>query len=136
MAAKPPYTPPTVDEFVAAYPQFDTGLEGEDAIQAALNQAGRFVDNTWLEGDYTTAYMLMTAHLLTISQNATASGGQVAGQLSSVSIGGITERYNTPAAAPASSMAATLLVSTPYGLQFKQMLKMNFPPWEVVGGIV
>lgn len=114
-----PYTAPTNDEFIAAFPEFqDTD---ETLITNALARGGRNVDTEWFEDDYQTGYMLYAAHLLTVGQNAADSGGQ-AGNIASESLGPISVSYTKTEAAGSDP---TGLGATSYGQQYYNLLKQN-----------
>jgi hypothetical protein len=106
-----PFTPPTPDQFVTRFPEFDGQ---DDAITAALAEANRAVDDSWTEGDYQNAYMYFAAHLLALAEN-TGSGGAA---ISSESLGPISVSYKT-------SSSASALASTSYGAQYARLLRLN-----------
>lgn len=79
------YVLATLDEFLARFPEFD----GQDeAIEFALTEAARSVDDSWIEADYKTAHMYMAAHLLTAGEIA-SSGKEIASE----SIGPLSVSY-------------------------------------------
>ncbi len=59
------YTAPTVSDFRAAFPAFTDPPVTDDTVQFWLTRAGRDVDESWTEGDYTFAIMVRAADLMT-----------------------------------------------------------------------
>jgi Protein of unknown function (DUF4054) len=115
------YDPPTVEQFVAKFPEF-TGRDA--AITVALAEAGRSVDNTWTAGDYPTAIMYLAAHVMTVGDSMGAGGG--AGEIASESLGPISVSYAK------TSGDKSLYSSTQYGLFYRRLLKKNVPAIAVV----
>jgi hypothetical protein len=112
-----PYTAPTRDEFIAAYPEFED-TEGT-LIDNALARGGRNVDTTWFEDDYQTGYMLYAAHLLALNEIAADTGGE-GGNIASESLGPISVSYSKSATADPTGFGVTS-----YGQQYYNLLKLN-----------
>jgi hypothetical protein len=123
------YDIPTVDDVIARVPELaDTS---SDVFELVLLEAQRRVDTTWLEGDYTTALIYLTAHLASIANQTVESGGDTSSQLiTSESLGRISLSYGTGGAAAAVSPSG--LQATSYGLLFLGLVKRNFPAVLVV----
>jgi hypothetical protein len=112
-----PYTAPTRDEFVAAFPEFED--TGPTLVDNALTRAGRNVDTSWFEEDYQTGLMLYAAHLLAKDELAADSGG-LGGSIKSESLGPISVSYGSEGAADPTGFGATS-----YGSQYYDLLKLN-----------
>lgn len=54
------YSPPTTSDLKARYPAF--GPVSDENIQYWLTDAERFVDQSWMEGDYSPALIAVAAH--------------------------------------------------------------------------
>jgi hypothetical protein len=107
------YTPPTVDSFYTRFPEFAD--KDEELVQMLLDEAGRFVDNSWIEADYAPAIRLLAAHFL----QASANGSSSSGESETISVGPITIRS---ASKNGSSFSFD---STPYGVLFEQLMRSN-----------
>lgn len=59
------YVEPTAAHLIAAFPEFADVPKA--TIDNYLRRAARSVDDSWLEGDFADARMLLAAHLMTIS---------------------------------------------------------------------
>lgn len=70
------YEEPTVAEFQARFPKFQDTPDA--TIQAALDEAALFVDNSWPESFYKTAKMLYACHVLTLEGQGTGGESQMA----------------------------------------------------------
>lgn len=121
------YDVPTVDDVIARFPELaDTN---EDVFDLVLLEAQRRVDTTWLEGDYTTAIIYLTAHLASLANQTVSSGGDASAQfITSESYGRISLSYGTNGVIINSSGLQT----TPYGQLFAGLVKRNFPAVLVV----
>lgn len=106
------YTAPTLAEFQVRFPEFEDSED--EAVQFALDDAGRLVGQSWLkEGDYKAGIQLLAAHFLQVSGGAYDSGG-----LRSFSVGAISVTY-------ADSKVLAELGTTSYGSRYMQLLKLN-----------
>jgi len=116
-----PYTLPTVSDFRDRFPEFDS--KADTQVEAAITDASRRVDNTWIEGDYQTAILYLAAHLIAVA-DAAASGG---GVIQSERIGPISVTYAVDASTKPGQLA-----STSYGQYWAELNRLNNPPIEVI----
>lgn len=104
---------PTVDQFLARFPQFEGS--SEETIQALLNEAVNYVDDRWTEADQQPAILYLVAHMLQVEEEQIAGGA-----IASESFGPISVSY-------ARNTETNVMKSTVYGQRFLQMAKRNFP---------
>jgi Protein of unknown function (DUF4054) len=133
------YTFPTVDDFRAKFPEF---ADLDDAyIQILLDDAGRAVDQTWTEGDYTNAILFLAAHyheldlMATTASDATAEGVPAGQTITSEHIGPISISYGKTGAGTSSGSGgahASTLDSTVYGQRYQDLLIKNIPAVLVI----
>lgn len=117
------YVAPTVAELKAAFPRFDAVAEA--TVQLWLDRAGRDVGETWTEGDYAHAIMLMAAHLMTTEGLGTGAEAEAAaagasgfqrmrsGSLELERAAGTAAERNNP------------LLATTYGKRFVELARKN-----------
>lgn len=98
------------------------------AVEFAIEEAARNVDDTWLPLDQALALMYYAGHVLmiTLSRAESASGQQV----TSERIGEINLTYKTPT--QPTEADASDLTTTPYGIKFRDLARRNFPAVVVV----
>jgi Protein of unknown function (DUF4054) len=132
------YIFPTVDDFRAKFPEF---ADLDDAyIQVLLDDAGRAVDQTWTEGDYTNAILFLAAHYHELDLMASAGSdapaeGVPAGQtITAEHIGPISVTYGKANGGASSSTGAhaSSLDSTVYGQRYQDLLIKNIPAVLVI----
>lgn len=116
------YTPPTVDDFAAAFPEFDEIVDA-DAASAALTLAARFVDETWIEDDYATAILYLAAHFASVGLANAQSAGQE--KIEAISIGPLSIKYGK-------QISSTDLLSSNYGGVYLSLRRRSHPPIAVV----
>lgn len=110
------YTPPTLDEFLERFPEF----EGQDAaIEFALLEAALQVDDSWPDAYRSIGVQLLTAHLVQSGADA-ASGREIASE----SIGPFSVSYF--------KSDKTWQESTGYGVRFAAIARNLFPAVLVV----
>lgn len=121
-----PYTPVTPTQFKAAKPQF--AAVNDPIVQSYLDMAGRFVDRSWTEGDYQTAIIAMTCHLMTLDGLGTDpdSQSQATGsaQFQTIRSGELTLTRFRAAAGETTSYLGWL-AQTACGRFYAVLLKMN-----------
>lgn len=118
------YTAPTAASFKVRFPAF--AAVADAAVTAALAEAARQVDNTWLEGDRANAEMFYAAHILTLDGLGTSSEAQLAG-FKRLKVGPLElER------AEVKGQTFGALGSTSYGQRFMLLRKQNHPAVLVV----
>jgi hypothetical protein len=114
------YTAPTAAELKAKFPAF--AAVDDTVVNAALSDAARMVDESWLEGDFKNGRMLYAAHTMTLDGHGTGSdlaGYQMAG-LKSIQSGSLSATFDNGAAGGGSSLA-----TTSYGRRFLELLRVN-----------
>lgn len=113
-----PYVIPSASDLKARFPAFNTVADA--AIETAISDASRQVDQTWCEGDYTTAIMLLAGHNLALDGHGSSREVQLLG-FKRVKVGPLElER------ASGSSSEAGSLSSTSYGVRFAELRRLNF----------
>lgn len=113
------YTAPTVEEFRTKFPEFTDADYSDAAVEAALNEAARSVDESWTEGDFKNARMYLAGHYLSVLQSAGVSLGQ--DNLKALSIGPLSLTFGD-------KVSFSEFSSTPYGQQFRLLQKKNIGP--------
>ena len=121
------YDAPTVAEFKTRFPALVVG-KSDPLIQMFLSEANRSVDNSWLEGDYKNAIMLLAAHNMTMEDAAAGSSGGGSGSIgvSSESFGGMSISYDKSDSSN-DDAAKSEWGATEYGRRFYRLLKLNKP---------
>lgn len=125
------YTVPTPDDLKAMFPAF---ASVDDAtVGAWLTRAQREVDQSWPEGDYSYALMLVAAHLMA------SNGIGIASELSGLPEG-VTDVHSgsfsmSISADAAKAASAGGYGSTRYGREFAALLKRVKGGPRVTGGI-
>ena len=117
-----PYEAPTVADLQARYPAFADVADA--TVQIWLNDAARFVDETWLEDDYQPATMAYAAHSMALLGIGAPTG---AGALPA----GVTRFKSGAMDVTLSDSAASIaarggLDATVYGREFKLLRRRNF----------
>lgn len=113
-----PFVPPTYQEFIVAYPEFED--VDQPVVLRALAVGGRNVDDSWIEADFAPAIMLYAAHVLTFGQNAIDSGGSGA-RIVSESLGPISVQYERIG----TQFDENYLGTTSYGIEYTVLLRQN-----------
>ena len=120
------YTDPTPADLRARFPVFSA--LSDPVIQGAINEAGRRVDETWPEEDFTLAKLLYSAHVLTLDGLGTGKEAQMIG-FKSVALGPIKLDLNV-----IDRVQAGTLQSTTFGVRFLEMVEANFAGGTVAVG--
>lgn len=108
------------------FPEFATVDDG--LIEIVMAEAGRWVDESWLEIDRDPALLHLTAHLLA-SQGAIGQGmSPVSGAPVSRKLGDATNTYANRAGA----LSPGDLAGTAYGQHYMRLLRANHPAVAVV----
>lgn len=113
------YTAPDASDFSTKFPELSALIDDDDKVDAAILEAGRSVDNTWLEGDYATAILYLAAHILTVGIAAIDSVGQE--KIKSLSIGPLSITFGE-------AVNFEDFSSTPYGQAYLSLARKNHPP--------
>lgn len=111
------YEPPEVADFVARFPEFDEQADA-GAVQAALDLAGRFVDDSWLEEDYEEAYLQLAAHFVGVGLANAQSVGQE--KIEAISIGPLSIRYGK-------QISSSDLATSNYGSVYAMLRDKSHP---------
>jgi hypothetical protein len=124
------HTAPTIIEFRARFPEFRRTPHGR--ITAIFAELAVEVDTTWVEADYKTGLMYLTAHKLVMedANNTGASAALGQGPLKSQSFGDASETYATASEGGAGSSSEYDL--TVYGRNWLRLLRRNSPRVLVV----
>lgn len=116
------YTDATADDLQTAFPKF--AAVADETVEFWLTQARRSVDETWTEGDYAMAQMLLAAHLMTLEGLGAGTEAELAGQglsdFKSVRSGS----FSFDRGSNTTSSSGTL-ASTSYGQRFLALAKIN-----------
>ncbi|MDO8800052.1 DUF4054 domain-containing protein [Phenylobacterium sp.] len=118
------YTTPTAADLKAKFPTFAAVADG--VVTSAITDANRQVDESWLEGDYANAIMLLAAHNLALDGHGASREIQLLG-FKRVKVGPL----ELERAASSSDAAAGSLGSTSFGVRYAELRRLNFS-----GGIV
>jgi hypothetical protein len=124
------YAVPTPGNLVAAFPEF--GSVSGATIQTYLDRAARSVDESWTEGDFGFARMLLAAHFMTLAGlGATAAAEGFANgsdEFRAITSGSLrVERFDQSKGGG--------YMTTRYGRQFRDLLRANRGGARVTGGI-
>ena len=128
-----PYTAPTPAELQARYPAF--AAVADETIQVWLTDAEAWVDTTWLIDDYQPAIMALAAHNMALLGIGTATGAAAIPA-------GVTRFKSgqmdvTVSDSLASATGRGDYGSTPYGREYKRLLRRNFSgPRSIVAGTI
>jgi hypothetical protein len=107
---------PDQDAFLTRFPEF-ADYDG-DIVDAALEEAARWVDDSWLDGDFQIAIMLLAAHILFVG-----GGDSIAGS-TTLKIGPFTESFKAGGDKWADASS--------YGQRFIQLRRVNHPQIMVI----
>lgn len=105
------YTAPTVSDFQARFSEFED--VDDDVIQATLDEAARFVDDTWVDADRFNGNLFLAAHYI-----QTAAGAYDTGGLQSITVGSISVTYSQ-------IKGIASLDKTSYGTRFRTLQSLN-----------
>jgi hypothetical protein len=123
-----PYTTPTYEEFITRFPIFED--KEKPTVEALLAEAATQIDNSWVETDYQSAIMYLTAHLLATDNSGEGEeveiGGANNGVIASESFGPMSVGYATGGASGSLS-SSDQYGSTVYGRRFLALLRKNKP---------
>lgn len=122
-----PYEQLTPARFKQLKPQF---AEVDDEVVAQyIALASRFVDQTWLEADYETAWVAMTCHLMTIDGLGTSTEAELASaggsRVTSLRSGSLSLTFATSSKAPSEDEFSSWLGETACGRFYRVLLRLN-----------
>lgn len=121
-----PYTLPTFTTFKERFAEFAAVADAR--VSAVIGEAARFVDESWLENDYTPAINFLTAHMLVLEGvlNPTpVPTGVSSGQVTAYSLGDADVSFAGPANGVGDDTGGLNLFATPYGRRFMALLINN-----------
>ena len=126
------YTAPDAAAIKARFPEFDDVLDAR--IDFVIEEAMRFVDETWFEADYAPALRFLTAHMLVQEGALAASGGPSAtvGPLTSQTLGDASESYGAKSSVVDLKGLDAELALTAYGQRFLELRNSNVPGVKIV----
>jgi len=84
----------TVNEFKTKFPQF--AAVPTDSVQESIDEAVIILNETYWGTKYDLGLMYLTAHLLTLAQNAENGNSGSAGQVSGKAVDGTSVNYAVP----------------------------------------
>jgi hypothetical protein len=125
------YDIPTAAQLKALFPAF--AAVADATVDAWIVRAGRSVDTTWFEEDFTHGHMLLAAHYMVTNGLGTGAAAEAAAAgadgFKVMRSGSLTlERFENKEGAAASEFG-----STSYGLQFLALAKRNRGGPRVMG---
>lgn len=107
-------------DVIARFPEFtDTDT---DLIDLAIAEAGRNVDDTWIEDDRDNALKFLTAHILAIGGHGGSGLSGARGVVTSERLGDAATTYAD------TSDDASGYLSTSYGREFARLRQLSHPP--------
>lgn len=115
------YDAVTTDQFFERFPQY--AAADEDLLTLLLAEASVQVDNSWIEEDYQTAILYLTAHMLANELAAGLGAAGASGPIQSESFGPMSRSY----AISASAMTDEGLEGTVYGRRYRSLRRKSFP---------
>ena len=116
----------TAQSMKLKFPEFAN--QDDATIEFAIEEAARNVDDTWLAKDKNLAWMYMAAHYLSVAiNNALVVNNK---QVVSERIGEISVTYAQPQQSTLKD--PTDLATTTYGMRYRELSKLNFPPIMVI----
>lgn len=130
----PNFTQPTVAQFSDRFPEFQGEEYPDDLIRAAIDEAMKSVDNSWIPGNGQLAVMLLAAHYLTLQAYAavTLPDPEAAMPGNRISSIGFDTMRVSFAAISAGSATKYDFGSTPYGQRYLSLLTVNKPAILIV----
>lgn len=122
-----PYDALTPARFKQLKPQF-VELD-DDVVQQYIELAGRFVDQSWLEADYETAWAAMTCHLMTLDGLGTSTEAELAtaggSRVTSLKSGTLSLTFAASASPPTQDEFSSWLGETACGRFYRVLLRLN-----------
>lgn len=117
------YTVPTVSDFRTRFPKFE--CDDNNVIQRALDEASRYVDDTWVsQSDFNEGRFLYAAHVLTLDGYGSSTEAELAQSglmgFSTIKSGELTLVRDT-----SKDNTKSLIDQTTYGKRFKNLQKLN-----------
>ncbi len=125
-----PYTLPTASDLKTRFPEF-TGV-ADATVNAAIQDAARWVDTTWEVDDYQPAILYLAAHFLVTGQAVGAEGVYATENIKSERIGPISVTYGDGGSS-GSGESNGMFYGTSYGRHWHAMARSNHPPILVIG---
>jgi hypothetical protein len=111
------YTPPTADDITERWPTITTS---EDELDALIEEAKLYIDETWNESDYKLAIMYLVAHWTVVGSSKSANQGII----QSESFGPMSRSFAVGKPKPGEE-APSDLATTSYGRHYINLLSRN-----------
>jgi hypothetical protein len=127
-----PYTPPDAAAVKARFPEFADVADAR--ITAVIEEAMRWVDESWLEADYAPAIRFLTAHMLATEGALVSPSAPTAtsGPVTSDKIGDASTSWAARAGVAGRAGSDADLATTAYGERFLELRSANHPAVVVV----
>ncbi len=133
-AAATGYVAPTPTELKARHTAF--AAVADAIVLAAIVDANRHVDSSWLVSDYKSAIMLLAAHMMVtegaLNPDGAAVQAVVSGPIQSESLGDASVSYAASNVSSGMSAEESELMSTVYGRRFAALRRANLGPAVMV----
>ena len=119
---------PTAVNLKMKFPEF--AIVPDASAEFAIEEASRWVDDSWLPNDQTLAILYLAAHLLMVSIiRAQSATGQI---ITSERMGEISVTYLTSSLLPSQTHFSSDLLTTLYGTRYLEMAHVNVPPIAII----
>lgn len=123
------YTLPTVQSVRDRFPEFTVEKVGDSRVQMFLDEAARYVDQSWLEADYAPAIRFLAAHMMAqegvLAPAGTIPGAIASGPITAFSLGDASVTYASPQGGGSGGEFRSGLQLTAYGRRFLVLLNNN-----------
>lgn len=121
------YDPPDAAAIRARFPEFTVALVPDSVMAMVIEEAGRFLDATWIEADFNIAYKFLVAHYLAAAGVLNPMGlTGTSGPMSSYSLGDASINF-ADLFTKVFNITETDLDTTAYGRRFKAIRRSNHP---------
>lgn len=115
------WTAPLPSDVKTRWPRFE-GV-GDPVVQGALDEAARFVDDSWPEADRSLGLMLYAAHVLTLDGQGSGTEAQLnaegVGDFQSIKLGSLSlTRFGKDSSSKTGSATLDDLKTTTFGIRF------------------
>jgi len=123
------YTPPTLSDFRERHPAF--AAVDDTIVEYWLNDALRFVDESWMERDYAQAIMAAAAHGMALAGYLSGPASLAVDGVTSFKSGSFSSSIDASVAQAASGGGWS---ATKYGREFQQLQRRNFAGPRLIRG--
>lgn len=122
-----PYTIPTVTQFKIRHNAFTPVCD--ELVEAVIDEASGYVDQSWLERDFQPALMFLTAHFLMMEGHLSGGPTAASGPITSEKLGDASVSYGS---FTAEGKSVSDFTATSYGRRYLELLRVNQPAVAVV----